>query len=108
MDKSGNRGRPRTDRRAALSGIVYVLVNNIPWRLLPTQFYRVSGNTCWRLFRGWVADGRWLMVEHAVVHEWIARGESDLAISLMQRAHTRMGKTRRRAPPKRDEQSRCG
>jgi Putative transposase of IS4/5 family (DUF4096) len=47
-------GRPRTDDRACLAGIVYQLRTGIPWRLLPTgQLGRGSPITCWRRLPDW-------------------------------------------------------
>jgi AcrR family transcriptional regulator/transposase len=52
-------GRRPIDDRAALEGIIDVLVSGSPWRELPTSRYHVSGVTCWRRLRAWQDDGTW-------------------------------------------------
>jgi transposase len=52
-------GRPRTDDRAALAGIVFVLKGGIPWELLPKEMGCGSGSTCWRHLRDWQEAGVW-------------------------------------------------
>jgi AcrR family transcriptional regulator/transposase len=52
-------GRRPIDDRAALEGIIDVLVSGNPWRELPTSRYHVSGVTCWRRLRAWQDDRIW-------------------------------------------------
>ena len=44
-------GCPRNDR-AALAGIVHVLVTGCTWAQVPTEQFGCSGGTCWRRLRG--------------------------------------------------------
>jgi transposase len=52
-------GRPPIDNRAALTGILFVLMTGIPWRMLPQEMGCGSGMTCWRRLRDWQAVGVW-------------------------------------------------
>ena len=53
-------GRPWTEDRAVLGGIIYVLRAGVPWRLLPARELGCgSGVTCWRRLRDWQAAGVW-------------------------------------------------
>ena len=52
-------GRKRYDDRACLEGILYVLRWGIPWRALPREPGRPSGNTCWRRLAEWQRLGVW-------------------------------------------------
>lgn len=52
-------GRRRYDDRACLEGILFVLRWGIPWRALPREPGRPSGNTCWRRLDEWQRTGVW-------------------------------------------------
>ena len=52
-------GRPPVDDRDALTGILFVLKTGIPWQLLPTEVFGVSGSSCWRRFDEWTKAGVW-------------------------------------------------
>ncbi len=52
-------GRPRTDDRAALTGILFVLKTGIPWEMLPQEMGCGSGMTCWRRLQEWHEAGAW-------------------------------------------------
>jgi transposase len=52
-------GRPPVDDRAALTGILFVLITGIPWEHLPMEMGCGSGMTCWRRLRDWQAAGVW-------------------------------------------------
>jgi transposase len=41
-------GRPRMPDRAALTGLLVVLISGIPWELLPQELGGGSGGTWWR------------------------------------------------------------
>ena len=60
-------GRPRSDARAALAGIVHVLRTGSSWAALPQDLGFGSGMTCWRRLREWQAAGVWPEVERALV-----------------------------------------
>ena len=46
-------GRPRVPDRAALTGIIFVLISGCPWKYLPKEMGCGSGMTCWRRLRDW-------------------------------------------------------
>ncbi|WP_159106614.1 transposase [Streptomyces rishiriensis] len=48
--------RPVPDRQC-LQGILYVLHNDIAWRLLPLELRFGSGQTCWRRLERWQKAG---------------------------------------------------
>lgn len=50
-------GRPPTDRRQVVDGILYLLRAGCAWRLLPKDFGPWS--TVYSVFRSWVKDGHW-------------------------------------------------
>ena len=52
-------GRPPVDDRDALTGILFVLKTGIPWQMLPTEAFEVSGSSCWRRFDEWTKAGVW-------------------------------------------------
>lgn len=52
-------GRPRVCDRAALTGIVFVLLSGIPWEMLPPEMNCGSGMTCWRRLHDWQQAGVW-------------------------------------------------
>ena len=59
-------GRPRVSDRAALEGVLFVLVTGIPWRALPQQLGYGSGVTCWRRLEAWTQAAVWEQL-HAVL-----------------------------------------
>jgi transposase len=71
-------GRKRHDERACLEGILYVLRWGIPWRELPREPGKPSGNTCWRRLDEWQQAGVWeqlverlqLLLAEAEAIEW--------------------------------------
>jgi transposase len=52
------RGRPLLPDRACLDGVLYVIVNSIPWICLPAGRYP-SYATCFRRYTVWVKNGVW-------------------------------------------------
>lgn len=52
-------GRKPVDPRKVISGIVYILVNKIPWEDLPQELGFGSGMTCWRRLRLLQEQGVW-------------------------------------------------
>lgn len=67
-------GRPRTSDRAALSGILFVLMTGIPWEMLPQEMGCGSGMTCWRRLRDWQQAGVWEEL-HAVLLDKLAAAD---------------------------------
>lgn len=57
-------GRPPTDRRLVLNGILYVLTGGIPWRLLPSNF--PPWQTVYHVFRTWTLDHTWAALNDAL------------------------------------------
>lgn len=52
-------GRPPVPDRAALTGILFILMTGTPWEMLPPEMGCGSGMTCWRRLRDWQAAGVW-------------------------------------------------
>ncbi|WP_218080722.1 transposase [Anthocerotibacter panamensis] len=50
-------GRPRTDDRKTLNGILWVLKTGSSWQDMPDVYG--SRITCWRRFKAWATDGTW-------------------------------------------------
>ena len=62
-------GRKPIGHRAALTGILFVLVTGTAWELLPQELGCGSGMSCWRRLRDWTAAGVWpkihrLLLDH--------------------------------------------
>jgi transposase len=56
---SGKGGRPPVDNRRALRGIIFVNRTGIPWQMLPSEVFGVSGSSCWRRLRDWTRLEIW-------------------------------------------------
>ncbi len=67
-------GRPRLPDRAALAGILFVLLSGIPWEMLPQEMGCGSGMTCWRRLRDWHQAGVWSEL-HAVLLDRLAEAD---------------------------------
>ena len=48
-------GRPRTDLRKVMNGILYVLRTGCQWKMLPKEYG--SSSTCHRYFQEWEKSG---------------------------------------------------
>ena len=75
--KGSKGGRPRVSDRAALSGIVYVLLTGIGWEYLPKELGFGSGMTCWRRLRDWQAAGVWAELHAVLLDRLAAAGKLD-------------------------------
>ena len=75
--RDDSRGRPWREPREVLSGILWVLRHNAPWRALPDSF--PSHQTCRRRFQQWLNDGRLKLVLEALAEDLRLRGGIDLA-----------------------------
>ena len=60
-------GRPRLPDRAALTGIIFVLVTGSPWERLPVEMGCGSGMSCWRRLRDWQAAGVWRQLHRVLL-----------------------------------------
>jgi transposase len=68
-------GRPRTDARRCLEGILWVLRSGARWKDLPRSF--PSYVTCWRRFAEWSRDGVWDQAWRRLVEQLDRRGDID-------------------------------
>lgn len=68
-------GRPRTDARRCLEGILWVLRSGARWKDLPPSF--PSYVTCWRRFAEWSSAGVWDQDWHRLVEQLDRRGDVD-------------------------------
>jgi transposase len=59
LKKSPKGGRPPVGNRAALTGILFVLLTGIPWEALPLEMGCGCGMTCWRRLVAWQQAGVW-------------------------------------------------
>jgi transposase len=71
-------GRPPVDNRKALQGIVFVNRTGIPWQMLPTEVFGVSGSSCWRRFEEWTAAGVWPELHRRLLNRLGKAGGVDL------------------------------
>ncbi|WP_240449980.1 IS5 family transposase [Streptomyces sp. S1] len=68
--------RPVPDRQC-LQGILYVLINDIAWQLLPLELGFGSGQTCWRRLDRWQQAGIFDRLHRILLAELNAAGELD-------------------------------
>ncbi len=71
-------GRPPVDNRKALAGIVFVNRTGIPWQMLPTEVFGVSGSSCWRRFDEWTRAGIWPELHRRLLNRLGKAGGVDL------------------------------
>lgn len=50
-------GRPRSDDKKTIEGILWVLTTGAQWDEVPIKYS--DGKTCWRRFRQWKTQGIW-------------------------------------------------
>ncbi|ADO73756.1 Transposase [Stigmatella aurantiaca DW4/3-1] len=72
-------GRPRVDERAALEAIVFVLRTGIPWEMLPTKQFGLSGMTTWRRLEQWTRAGVFEQLRRLLLNEMGQRGQVDFS-----------------------------
>ena len=70
-------GRPRLPDRAALTGILFVLISGIPWERLPAEMGCGCGMSCWRRLRDWQAAGVWSALHRLLLERLQAAGQID-------------------------------
>ncbi|WP_397245365.1 IS5 family transposase [Paracoccus mutanolyticus] len=83
---SSKGGRPRISDRAALAGILFVLMSGIPWRMLPAEMGCGSGVTCWRRLRDWQLAGIWDQLHRTLLHQLHRAGHLDWSRACMDSA----------------------
>jgi transposase len=72
-------GRPRADDRAALEAIVFVLRTGIPWEMLPTKQFGLSGMTAWRRLEQWTRTGVFEQLQRVLLDELGQKGLVDFS-----------------------------
>ena len=75
--KPARTGRPRVPDRAALAGIIFLLISGTPWEYLPKEMGCGSGMTCWRRLRDWQKAGVWKKIHRVLLEEFHAAGQID-------------------------------
>ena len=98
-------GRPRVSDRAALTGIIFVLISGCPWEYLPQEMGCGSGMTCWRRLHEWQEAGVWKKLHRVLLEELHQAGEIDWSRAIVDSSSIRAvkggfkpGPTRRTAP----------
>jgi transposase len=79
-------GRPRISDRAALTGILFVVVTGIPWEMLPQEMGCGSGVTCWRRLRDWSMAGVWDRLHRELLTRLHRTGQLDWSRACMDSA----------------------
>jgi transposase len=74
-------GRPRTDNRKCLNGILFVLKTGIPWADLPPEYG--SPSTCWRRFDEWSAAGVWDQIWRTLLSTLDREGKIEWAAAFL-------------------------
>jgi transposase len=82
-------GRLPRDDRAALAGIVHVLITGCTWGQVPTEQFGCSGVTCWRRLRDWTKAGVWPTPYQVLLDELRAAGKLDLQTAVVDGSHVR-------------------
>ena len=82
-------GRPWAEDRDCLRAILFVLRSGIPWQLLPTEAFAVSGSTCWRRFQEWTEAGIWAEVHTRLVNRLGKLGRVDRSFDVVDSASVR-------------------
>ena len=98
--RSKKGGRPRADDRAALEGILYVLMTGCQWRLIPKSV-GCSVMTCWRRLSYWQLKGVWDKLQQKILGYLRKEGQLELARGLIDSASVRAvfgGTTRGQTP----------
>ena len=75
--REDGRGRPPTDTRAVMNGVLWILRTGAPWRDLPERFPPYQ--TCHRRFQEWCKSGALREVLEALAEDLRSRGKLDLS-----------------------------
>ena len=92
-------GRPPVDNRSALRGIIFVNRTGIPWQMLPSEVFGVSGSSCWRRLRDWTAMGVWPELHRRLLNRLGRAGGVDLEHVVVDSQSVRALKGARTAAP---------
>nr|WP_232794911.1 IS5 family transposase [Kitasatospora sp. NRRL B-11411] len=104
LPSSGTAGRPRSDDRVVLNGIVWKLRTGSAWRDAPERYG--SWQTLYTRFRRWALDGTFSRMLRQVQAEKDAVGDIDWLVSVdstVVRAHQHAAGGRKRGDRNRDE-----
>lgn len=71
------RGRPRSDDRKTINGILYVLSTGCRWEDMPPERYG-SGKTCWYRFKQWRKEKVWTAIGGILLFQLNKRRKIDL------------------------------
>ena len=82
-------GRPWASDRECLRGVIFVLRTGIPWQMLPSEAFGVSGSSCWRRFRDWSQADIWTKLHHRLLNRLGKRGAVDLSTAVVDSASVR-------------------
>lgn len=80
LPSSGTAGRPRTDDRVVLNGIVWKLRTGSAWRDVPERYG--SWQTLYTRFRRWALDGTFSRMLRAIQANKDAIGDIDWLVSV--------------------------
>ncbi len=70
-------GRPRVPDRAALTGVLFVLLTGIPWKMLPRGMGCGLVRDLWRRLRDWQEAGVWAKLHHELLTRLHCAGRID-------------------------------
>lgn len=68
-------GRPPSDHRINVNGILWILHTGAPWRDLPTRYG--PWQTVYDRFNGWRRDGTWVRIVTSLLDELDDKGQID-------------------------------
>ena len=75
--REDGRGRPVTDTRAVMNGVLWILRTGAPWADLPGRFPPYQ--TCHRRFKQWVRAGVLRQILEGLAEDLRSRGKLDLS-----------------------------
>src|SRR5688572_944626 len=82
-------GKPRTDDRVCLTGILFVLKTGIPWEYLPQEMGCGSGMTCWRRLQEWQQAGVWRRLHEVLLAKLHEADRIDWSRAVIDSSHIR-------------------
>lgn len=101
-------GRPRTDDRKALTGIIFVLRTGVPWRELPATDAWPSGYTCRRRLVKWYHAGVWNKLFHILLSELRSADKLDLSRAVVDSGSVRAPSGGRKTGPSPTDRRKIG